>query len=504
MATTYKSTVKQSDSAIILSYPFYRIPLIKLDMKIKLYLLRLTAGLLVIASFAMCAKQTLKVENLPATTPSSSAGVADTTGKTTDSVKMPVNTALPITTCSYTVLASQWMVDGASIAPGAVICIPAGTRGALLFKNLKGTAAKPIIIINKGGKVTFSTAVTASYAFKTQNCQYVKVLGSGTAGIKYGFDVNGGNIGMTMDDLSSDFEIANVEVRNSGFAGIMAKTDPSCNVATQRGRFTMKNVTIHDNYVHNTGGEGLYIGNSFYATGVSTSCGTALPHDVVSLKVYNNTTEQTGCEGIQVGGAVSGCEVYNNVVKTPGIKPFASAQNNGIQLGEGTGGKCYNNLIKDAPGNGIIVLGLGDNLVFNNIIIRANGHGIFADSRYTPGQNFAFINNTIVSPAMSGIRLNSTSIPMNTAVNNVIINPGSGQYISKMNSSVKLTSSNNYQGSDLSECAFVNFAGDDFHLQGKSPLINAGANVLSYGIVFDYYKKLRPSGLSYDIGATEY
>jgi hypothetical protein len=61
-------------------------------------------------------------------------------------------------------------------------------------------------------------------------------------GLTYGFNVNGGNIGMTMDDLSSDFEISNVEVRNSGFAGIMAKTDPSCDVATQRGHFTMRNM----------------------------------------------------------------------------------------------------------------------------------------------------------------------------------------------------------------------------------------------------------------------
>jgi hypothetical protein len=41
-------------------------------------------------------------------------------------------------------------------------------------------------------------------------------------------------------------------------------------------------------------------------------------------------------------------------------------------------------LIKNAPGNGIIVLGLGDNLVYNNYIINSGAYGIFADSRYTP------------------------------------------------------------------------------------------------------------------------
>jgi ribosomal protein S14 len=58
---------------------------------------------------------------------------------------------------------------------------------------------------------------------------------------------------MTLDDLSSDFEIAGVEVRNSGFAGIMAKTDPSCDVATQARQFYHEKCKLHNNYIHQTG-----------------------------------------------------------------------------------------------------------------------------------------------------------------------------------------------------------------------------------------------------------
>jgi hypothetical protein len=344
----------------------------------------------------------------------------------------------------------------------------------------------------------------ARRAFKTQNCQYFKITGNGDPAIKYGFVVKGGNIGMTMDDLSSDFEVANVEVRNSAFAGIMAKTDPSCDVATQRGHFTMSNVILHDNYVHGTGGEGFYVGNSFYADGVSLACGKVLPHDVTNVKVYNNIIDSTGCEGIQVGSAIAGAEIYNNTVNRPGLKPFAAGQDNGIQIGEGTGGKCYNNLVKNAPGNGIIVLGLGDNLVFNNYIINSGAHGIFADSRYTPGPNFQFINNTIITPALNGIKLNSEIILMNTVINNVIISPGSGVAIARNNLSVKLTSLNNYVNNDINTCKFINYSADDFHLQSSSPLINAGANVLSYGVSVDYYGTSRPGGSAFDIGATEY
>ena len=453
--------------------------------------MRFLAGVLVISSFVMCTKTVSTIEKPVNLNPDN-----DTTlpGKDTEAV----------TGCTYTVKPSEWLVDGTNIPAGSVICIPAGTRGALLLKNFKGTAAHPIIIINKGGKVTFTTAVTSSYTFKTQNCQYFKILGNGAPGITYGFDVNGGNIGMTMDDLSSDFEIANVEVRNSGFAGIMAKTDPSCDVATQRGHFTMRNVIMHNNYIHKTGGEGFYVGNSFYADGMALACGKALPHDIINVKIYNNRIDSAGCEGIQVGSVIAGCEVYNNTVTSPGLSPFANGQNNGIQIGEGTGGKCYNNLIKDAPGNGIIVLGLGDNQVFNNFILNSGANGIFADSRYTPGPNFQFINNTIISSAADGIKMNSETIPMNTVINNVIVKSGSGTAIHRISSNVRLTASNNYTGNDINALKLANYTASDFHLLPSSPLINAGANVLLYGITFDYYGKTRPSGITFDIGATEY
>jgi hypothetical protein len=467
-------------------------------MKMKGYLVNWITGIAIISCFAMCSKNAIeKAIPLNSTTEVSAAPANDEGADTNQS-------ANAIGNCTYTVKTTDWFVDGTNIPAGSVICIPAGTRGALLLKNLKGTAAQPIIIINKGGKVTFSTSVTASYGFKTQNCQYFKILGNGAPGIIYGFNVNGGNIGMTMDDLSSDFEISNVEVRNSGFAGIMAKTDPTCDVATQRGHFTMRNVNLHNNYVHKTGGEGFYVGNSFYADGSTIACGKVLPHDVINVKIYKNRIDSAGCEGIQVGSAISGCQVYNNTVTSPGLSPFASGQNNGIQIGEGTGGKCYNNLIKNAPGNGIIVLGLGDNQVFNNIILNSGANGIFADSRYTPGPNFQFTNNTIISSAADGIKMNSEAIPMNTVINNVIVKSGSGTPIHKISSQVKLTASNNYTGNDISVLKFVNYSAGDFHLLGSSPLINAGINTLSYGVNIDYYGKVRPMDNIYDIGATEH
>src|ERR1700754_2860454 len=106
------------------------------------YMMREIIAILVLASFTMCAKKTVGVEmGRPA---------GDTT--TTN----PTNPTDPALDCTYTIQSSEWQVDGTKIAAGAVICIPAGARGALLLKNFKGTPDEPIIIINKGGQVIFT------------------------------------------------------------------------------------------------------------------------------------------------------------------------------------------------------------------------------------------------------------------------------------------------------------------------------------------------------------
>jgi hypothetical protein len=318
-----------------------------------------------------------------------------------------------------TILPSQWQLDGTNIAPGTTITIPAGTRGPLLLKNLKGTPDKPILITNNG-HVTIKAAKTASYGFKAMNCSNIRFIASAYGEI----EIDGGNIGVTFDNFTTDFTISNIEVHNSGFAGIMAKTDPTCDKATQRGNFVMRNVNITNNYIHNVGGEGIYAGNSFAWKGVKLSCGQVMPHYIENINISNNRTDSTGCEGIQLGSANKGAVVSNNTVSYSGLSPFAAGQSNGIQIGEGTGGSCYGNVVKNARGNGIIVLGLGDNVVFDNIITDSGENGIFADTRTTAPQFFMFINNTIVNSKVYAIKLNSTLLPMHFILNNKITGNG--------------------------------------------------------------------------------
>jgi hypothetical protein len=440
------------------------------------------AVFLVISSLTMCNKK--DIENDPS-----------------PSQHQPMMSVEALAPCALTIKLTDNVVDGSTIPAGSRVCIQAGTRGPLMLRNFKGTATAPITFMNEGGKVVIKCTSSNSYGIKTEGCKYFKILGVGDPSIKYGIEVDGPHLGMTLDKLSSDYEISNTEVHNTGFAGIMGKTDPSCDPTTWRGNFVMRNVSLHNNYVHHVTGEGFYIGNSFYANGKSLSCGTILPHDVEYVKIFDNIVDNSGCEGIQVGCAIRGCEIYRNTVTNYGTSPFADYQNNGIQMGEGTGGKLYSNIVKNGPGNGLQILGYGDNQVFNNLVINAGSAGIFCDERYTPGPNFQFVNNTIINSGIEGIKLYSELIPMNTVINNVIIKPGNGIFVSKK-SGVKITETNNYYSNDISSCKFV--SSTDYHLISGSPLIDKGANTSSYGVTKDYDFNSRPAGAAYDIGAYEF
>ncbi|MBO9703746.1 MAG: right-handed parallel beta-helix repeat-containing protein [Sporocytophaga sp.] len=405
--------------------------------------------------------------------------------------------------CVYTIKTSQTVVDASTLnlPAGSVVCIEAGTRGPLWLKNFQGEAGKPITFVNSNGKVSINASSSNGYGLKFSNCKYVKVAGNGSND-QYGIHVNGSHIGVTFESLSTNWEISNVEISNIGFAGLMGKTDPTCDPSTWNGNFVMRDCSIHDNYVHDVTGEGFYVGNSFYASGRALSCGTITPHTVEGLRLYKNKVVNSGCEGIQVGCATKGCEIFDNTIENFGKDPFAANQNNGLQLGEGTGGKCYNNIIKNGPGNGIICLGYGDNVVYNNVVLNAGAYGVYCDTRYTPGPAFSFINNTIINSGSDGFMIAAGKIAMNNVINNIIVNPKTGKYINTRNSA-KVTDKNNYTSMNIADVKFVNASGGDYRLAAGSPAIDKGADVSSFGVTYDLSNTARPTGGTYDVGAYE-
>ncbi len=416
--------------------------------------------------------------------------------------------------CTYVVPAGVKVIDGKALRlkPGSIIGLSSAIKyRSLEFHNIVGTKEQPIIIKNCGGTANI-TADDPWHAIKTQDSKYFRITGGSVESV-YGIKVQGGEMGLKLDGFSTNFEIDHVEVSNATFAGLMAKTDPTCDNATLRGNFTMYDVLIHDNYVHHTGGEGFYIGNSFW-DGMNLGCGKRLPHEIKGLKVYNNIVSNTGWEGIQVGCAISGTEIYNNTVKNYGTANIPH-QNNGVQIGSGTGGVFRDNLIKKGTGNGLIVMGTGDNMIYNNIIVDAGENGIFCDERYTPGEGFKFINNTILNPKNDGIRLYAELVPMNTILNNIIANPGSyasygegrtikDSFVYLLSTNVKVRLDNNMYAASVKELQFVDPSKDNYRLKPNSPAINFGRDISKYKIEHDFYSGTRLRGVAYDAGASEY
>ncbi len=131
----------------------------------------------------------------------------------------------------YLVPANVTYLD-AAVAPynqvkgGDTLYFQSGNRDYLLLKNFHGKSGSPIVMINRGGAVIINT--NNYFGISIQNCRYIKLTGTGTPGIQYGFDVqrvaNGAGLGAGY--LSSDFEIDHVSIRNTLIGGLYAKTDP--------------------------------------------------------------------------------------------------------------------------------------------------------------------------------------------------------------------------------------------------------------------------------------
>lgn len=407
--------------------------------------------------------------------------------------------------CDHIHPLNVWKLDGTAvnIQPGDTVCLEAGARARMRIENVHGTEQAPVTIKNCGGQLEIEEG---PYGISIGLSSHLRLTGTGDPAHFYGIRA-GGTVGA--GDLTTNVEIDHVEVYAAGFAGFMVKTDPTCDPATWRENFTMYDVSLHDNYVHHTGdGEGFYVGFTFY-DGYDITCDdqtiTVYGHVIEGLEMYNNITYDTGAEGIQVGSTPVGANIHDNVVQLYGQRPFANYQDNGIQIGAGTGGLLYNNWIQDGPGNGLIMMGQGDNVIFNNVIVNTGAYGVFADERGDPvGTGYQFINNTIVNPALDGIRIYADLMEMNHIKNNIIVNPGTGEYVVKLNDNVPLEMANNLFAATGEEVGFVDVAAHDYHLTAVSPAVDGGLNGSVFGVYADKDGVSRPYGAAYDIGAYEF
>ncbi|GAA4826877.1 hypothetical protein [Algivirga pacifica] len=243
--------------------------------------------------------------------------------------------------------------------PGTVLAFREGTgpRPRLTMIGFKGTEAEPIVIINKD-KVEIASADAGQHAVKFLDTQYIRVLGNGNPEIYYGIHISeSGSSGFSFDNYSSDFEVAYTHIENTGFAGILAKTDNA------KG-WTMKNVYLHHNHIHDVHGEGMYIGQ----TAVDNA------HDIQTLRVHNNLIHDTGWDLFQVANVTGDIRVYNNTMVNGGVGDVPM-QNQGFQIGDWSTGAYYGNIISKTKSRFLFIKG-GHDIIFSNNYLSSSGNDV--------------------------------------------------------------------------------------------------------------------------------
>lgn len=408
------------------------------------------------------------------------------------------------------------------------IKVQAGTySGGVTFVNVNGTATKPTVIINVGGQVIGSNGSDAGLDLST--CRYVHFTGTGVASIKYGFVGSGG--GTASFDAhygTSDVEVDHIECYGSLYAGLVYRTYPStgCQWSVTGGNgpasqaqmnspvWAIYNMIIHDNYVHDVPGEGMYLGQSHYGNADAFSytpaggnplggCSSGNESPIIGAKVYNNIVKNVGADGIQLSGCISGCSVnYNTIIgfATGG----GDGQDGGITWNPGSVGSIDHNWI-EYTGNsvcmGIMYQGQGDTYITNNVIIgHGNGQVGLALLRNTQpnviGSAHAkiFIADNTVTGFQTGYWwYGDNGFGSNVFFSNNIINAPTVYSIGNGNISTLQKTTN------IETSSFTFTGANDFHLPAGSPAIGKGTQV-SY-VTDDYDKKLRPNPPS--VGAYE-
>ncbi|WP_158281411.1 right-handed parallel beta-helix repeat-containing protein [Sediminitomix flava] len=420
-------------------------------------------------------------------------------------------------------IAGELILD---VKAGDKICLQAGQYSDLNIKNIRGSASQPVIIQNCGGQVILGNQPWF-HTIDIVNSEHFRLLGTGDASFEYGIKLDvdgfrkGGNAapsGIHIHGESSDFEIANVEIAHTPFAGIVAKADPSCDIPNSwRRNFSMEHLSIHDCYIHDTGGEGMYIGY----TGDPIACenDSIYPHFLRDVKIYDNKVERTGWDGIQVNRVIEECEIWNNTILDYGLEDEIF-QNTGLYLGWESEGNIHHNIINRGSGIGVQIKGVGNVQVHNNLVANSGFDGIYAnDYDAEEGRKgYEFVNNTIVSTGNFGLRMENhksiLGIDSTTDIfyNNLIVAPTSTQYGSDRDyllisrnyvHNAAYLDSNNYYQSDL-DGLFVEPSTDDYRLQEYALATDAGRDVSHLNMVTDLSNTSRVKGGRIDIGAYEH
>ncbi|MEZ4222103.1 MAG: right-handed parallel beta-helix repeat-containing protein [Polyangiaceae bacterium] len=415
--------------------------------------------------------------------------------------------------CDFNVAVDKTSVNGTTLGvkPGDTVCIDAGKRPFLILEEMVGTEAAPVTIKNCGGRVEIANS-DKGYGLLVNASKFFHVTGTGDPAIEYGFDVSASRTGpdysgsgVPVGDLSTDYELDHIEVHHTGFAGFILKTESRCDGSANLGKFVQKNTRVHHTYVHDTGGEGFYVGSTGYG-GRNFDCnGTQTllyPHEHDGVYLYANRIENTGWDGLQVGVTPKNCEVYANLIRGVGKTATDMVQTRGIQIGGASACKIYGNTLIDGPTIGIFILGAAETWVANNLVVDFAEEGIYGNDQKqdaVKGKSYVFVHNTVVRSGGAGLQLFGDLIAGNAVVNNLFVESGAKYGVG---GNVDATNEGNLELATVAEALFEDPSKDLFRIQMSSPAKDKGAVLANFAVADDHDGVARDA--TPDVGAYEY
>lgn len=280
----------------------------------------------------------------------------------------------------------------ANLLPGDTLFIDGSRAWSYIYiEGKNGTPQCPIVIMNKNGQARLRGN---SAQFKLRNCTNIKILGTGTSGVEYGFYIQpyptnvlvNGAYAVSVEGRSKNVEISNVHITHAGI-GMNIKEDGGCDPNNNYPNWVIDSIKIHHNKIVKTWNQGMYIGNtspdngptSYSPRPVVCNGVTTYPKPVRmgNIKVYDNIIDSTGRAGVQISSASTGLsEVYNNTITHSGIGGD-EAQGAGINLGAYSNVWVYNNNIRNTLTFGISSFGASSTnnvLKIENNIIDSSGY----------------------------------------------------------------------------------------------------------------------------------
>lgn len=342
--------------------------------------------------------------------------------------------------CDFLIENYEWYftdgeINGETVQAGDEICIKEWDRWYLKFIGLRWSKNNPIVIKNEWWLVSIDTDHT--YGLALSDSKFIHIRWDWDSNYKYGIKVKAPKAWhvVSIGGWSTDIEVSNLEIYGDSYedsySALWAKTDPKCGSDFVRWKFEMKNIVIHDNYIHDIN-QWFYLWWTFFTREIDCGGDDIMWHVMQWVEIYDNIIKRVGQDGLQVSSAISTdgeCKIYNNYLEDISLKNKTN-QKSFVTIWAWSDCDVYDNIMIDGYGPWVLFFGYNGD-IYNNFILNAGWNwesidGIFIDHRSGDDYEWWTVNvysNTIINPARNGIRFYNKYLKDNDIADNLIVNP---------------------------------------------------------------------------------